>query len=74
MADAIDTAPDNKIGTQNSGVPFPGRLGDSVDPTNVRSGMNGLDILFSAGTYMRLVENRVFLRRKLYRNPLHLQI
>jgi hypothetical protein len=65
MSEAIDTAPGNKIGTQvrntqtdnftNEAVlVFPGRKSDSGDRTKMRSAINGLNILFSAGNYMRL--------------------
>jgi hypothetical protein len=68
MAEAIDTAPGDEIGTQvrntqtdnftTEGVlVFPGRQSDSGDRTNVRSAINGLNILFSAGNYMRLGDN-----------------
>jgi hypothetical protein len=68
MAEAIATAPGNEIGTQvrntqtdnftQKGIfSVPGRQSDSSDRTNVRSAINGLNILFSAGNYMRLGEN-----------------
>jgi hypothetical protein len=78
MAEAIDTAPDNEIGTQvrntqtdnftKTGIlVFPRRQSDSGDRTNVRSAINGLNILFSAGNYMRLGGQLNFSPEKLYR-------
>jgi hypothetical protein len=46
---------------------FPGRQSDSGDRTNVRSAINGLNILFSAGNYMRLGGQLNFSPEKLYR-------
>jgi len=68
MAEAIDTAPGNEIGTQvrdtqtdnftKKGVlVFPGRQSDSGDRNNVRSAIKGLNILFNAGNHMRLGDN-----------------
>ena len=68
MAEAIDAAPGNEIGTQvrntqtdnftKTGIlVFPRRQSDSGDRTNVRSAINGLNILFSAGNYVRLGAN-----------------
>jgi hypothetical protein len=79
MAEAIDTAPGNEIGTQvrdtqadnfteKEDLVFPGRQSDSGDRTNVRSAISGLTILFSAGNYMRRRENDWTLRGALSLN------
>ena len=68
MTEAIDTAPGNEVGiqvrktqtdnfTKQGVLVFPGRQSDSGDRTNVRSAINGLNILFGAGNYMRLGDN-----------------
>jgi hypothetical protein len=79
MAEAIDTAPGNEIGTQvrdtqkdnftkEASLVFPGRQSDSGDRTNMRSAINGLNILFSAGNYKRRRENDWTLRGALSLN------